>query len=308
MKKLMFIIGVVLIGATVAQAADIILEWYDGDGRANTRTPGPDGGGGFVLDGTSQDALGAWGSSAYRFLTGDFDGDGADEVAIQNISDGRLYARELVSDGSGGLMIDMMAQYSLGTWGNSAYVGMFADIDGDGTDEYLLHRPSDYNLDVREVISDGSGGFVLDATSQDALGAYGNSAYRFLTGDIDGDGTDEVAIHSLSTGALYVRELVSDGSGGLKIDMTAQYSLGAWGSSAYTSLFADIDGDGTDEFLLYRSSDGNLQSREVISDGSGGYVLDTTSTDDLGNWGSAAWTPMALKVPLPPSGTLIIIK
>ena len=242
---------------------------------------------GFRIDGEA-----GWAVSS----AGDVNGDGIDDFAIGTLWGGPGSTYVVFGKANGfnavinlrslnagdGFRID--DENNGGHWsGESISAG---DVNGDGYDDIIIgsHR-ADYNggdsgstyvvfgkesgfrtTDLSEL--DGSDGFRIDGASAGDL-----SGYSVATGDVNGDGYDDViigaqyadynGIHSGSTYVVFGKESgfsrttalsELDGSDGFRIDGDS-----ANDSSGYSvSLAGDINGDGYDDIIVSaRQTDSN---------------------------------------------------
>ncbi len=205
-------------------------------------------------------------------VTGDFDGDGAEEGAVYRRTDGTWWVYD---GGSSNIALD-------GPDGQAVDGAIGADVDGDGSDEIVvrsgasvsflnlsegalastgvgsLGSASDWSVDVGDVdgdghedavFVDGSGSVrVLSAGAIAPWGSIGAGHQLSAIGDFDGDGRDDLA-GLRSTGAVDVA--LSNGTG--------FGSAGVWGDAGpeggWQYLVAgDLDGDGDDDVAAFRSS------------------------------------------------------
>ena len=118
-----------------------------------------------------------------------------------------------------------------------------ADVTGDGADDLLVSVPGD---DLVRVVEGPVAGW-LDLLNAEAT-LYGPSAGKLLaTGDVDGDGVDDVLVANSSSDAWLVEgpvlddvDLVTDA---VAVAVASTMNLGA-------AALGDVDGDGFDDVVL----------------------------------------------------------
>jgi len=199
---------------------------------------------------------------------GDLNGDGTLEVyatpSEPNTLEGDEQHGEVVryvpKDGQGRTVVaDLGNRHA-----KEIYVG---DVDGDGTDELYvaveaLTEGRDPNVTIVEPVEIRR----YDADTppdQGAVIATINDRFcRFLTvGDADGDGKPEMVAAAYSSG-LWLLKPGRDPRGEWSIESIDRDSSGF----EHASIFADLDGDGTDELYVAADRQGEIR-RYVWADG-----------------------------------------
>ena len=223
-----------------------------------------------------------WGSGNYTtsVATGDVDGDGLEEYVIGRRSNVNMRF-EILDDADHGFAL----LHSGGTsWGSGNYTTSVAtgDVDGDGLDEVIIGRHSDVNMRY-EILDDAIADFAQIHEGGNGWGS-GNYTTSVATGDVDGDGLDEVIIGRHSNVNMRY-EILDDANHGF-----AQIHEGGngWGSGNYTTSVAagDVDGDGLDEVVIGRRSNVNMRY-EILDDAKAGFA----PIHEGGNgWGSGNYT------------------
>jgi len=152
-----------------------------------------------------------------------------------------------------------------GVWGGDIE---FADVDGDGDQDFLLTGVNASFLGIAKLyINDGVGNFTLK-TGTSFEGAFGG---HIDFADVDGDGDEDVLI---SGGDNFLGRMAklytNDGVGNFTEVMNTPFPGVAYSSQA----FADVDGDG-DQDVLITGADDNLIpiAKLYINDGMGNFTL-----------------------------------
>jgi hypothetical protein len=151
--------------------------------------------------------------------SGDFDGDGRNDLAVFRPSSGMWY-----SQNSSGF-----SAQSLGNAGDKVISG---DYDGDGRTDAAVFADGIWTI---RRSSDGG------TNSQQ----FGFATDKPLRGDFDGDGRNDIAVFRPENGTWYVRRSSDSGFFGV------QFGLGD-----DKPLTADMDGDGRDDIAVFRPSNG----------------------------------------------------
>ena len=134
---------------------------------------------------------------------------------------------------------------------------LVADVDGDGRDELYVSVEGitdggevKESVEIRRYDADTPAGEgVVIATIE------GDHLTRFLTtGDVDGDGKKEMVVASFGKG-LWLLRPGSDPKGEWGKESIDRDS----GGFEHASVFADLDGDGSDELYVASDNDGELR-------------------------------------------------
>ncbi|WCN36369.1 DUF2334 domain-containing protein [Aneurinibacillus uraniidurans] len=154
-------------------------------------------------------------------LTGDFDGDGHEDVLWQNATSWKL-------------MRNTNGQFTVGRTGTIAAdaVLLTGDIDGDGVDEWMEVSSSSHMVHIfRDRRDFKTNGIALKSCDQ-----WKN--IQWLTGDTNGDGKCDLIAYDPASGLWDVWQ--STGSSFTKLLPT----YGPWARGGSMALCADFDGNG----------------------------------------------------------------
>lgn len=176
-------------------------------------------------------------------LTGDFDGDGRDDVfyygpaETDRIRWGK--ANRTFTVGSNVPQFD------------GTYVPVTGDFDGDGRDDIFLYNPGTGTDLLRWGRSDRT--FDSGSTTVDGV------SHVPLTGDFDGDGRDDIFLYTPGTR----RDFLLWGRSDRTFDNGPNLNVNG---SSFVPLSGDFDNDGRDDIYLYRAGTGSDLMRWGRSD------------------------------------------
>ncbi len=202
----------------------------------------------------------AWGPEETEFFygnpgdqpfMGDWDCDGVDTPGLYRRGDGYVYLRNSNTQGIADIAF---------FFGNPGDLPLAGDFDGDGCDTVSIYRPSEARFYVINELGSAGGGLGA-AEFSFFFGDFGDQPF---VGDFDGDGSDEVGLHRVTTGRVYYRNTLTTG--------VADRDF-VYGDPGDHLVAGDWDGDGVDTPAIYRPSDGNWYLRLSNSPGWANHVI-----------------------------------
>lgn len=239
---------------------------FDGDGRDDLLVHNDNGTMIYRSDGAQLDvvfsslAVFKWAFRAGdKFYVGDFDGDGKDEAAVFNGSDWAMpYLGLLAGDGSDGLLAIARYDGELPGWQLREHDTFFvADLDGDGRQDLFVFNGADWPAPRLGMLRSTGTGLTAATTYDTNLPGWAMRPNdRFLVGDFDGDGSDDLwAVNTLDWAVPYLGMLRSTGAG---LTMSRLYAgtLPGWTMAAGDTYYVgDFDGDGQADLFVFNGGD-----------------------------------------------------
>jgi hypothetical protein len=251
--------------------------WYDyDDGRdaAFRFLTGTDGS--FKAPARSWDTpAGNWTVSDAKLLHGDYNGDGRfDLAAAYGYGDGTmgLWTWLAQADGSYGTPFRSYKSQP-GDWNFSRSTFVSGDFDGDGRDDLTAWYDYPDGSDKLFTFRSGKTGHFAAYTTALSLpaGNWNATAAKLVTGDYDGNGSDDIAVfYNYDSGLARTYTYLSTASGGFSPRVQG-WEGATWGSRDRTTVYSgDFNGDGRDDLAAwYDYSDGSDGVHTWLSGSSG---------------------------------------
>jgi len=214
-------------------------------------------------------------------VRGDWNGDGTADLGVRSPSSSQ-FALDMNGNGrwdgtAGGDLLTV-------AFGYAADLPVSGDWNGDGTDDIGVWRPS-----TRQFFLDLNGNHRWDLPRGGDLriDGFGLATDLPVTGDWNGDGTDDIGVWRPSTG-----EFLLDANGNRRWDGVPGGDLqtAAFGAATDRPVAGDWNGDGTDDIGLWRPS-----TRQFRLDANGNHRWDGVAGGDVltGTFGAATDVPVA---------------
>lgn len=264
--------------------------WYDhADGRDRIRTFTGKADGGFDSPlGSWEIAAGNYDAASMKRTTGDFNGDGLGDIAsFYAHADGRVALRTWLGKGDGNFANPLLSWISEPkTWTFSRIIVQAGDFNGDGRDDIATwYDYADGSDRIHTFLSKADGGFAAPFSSFYRADGWNASAMKFVTGDYNADGRDDLAtLYEYATGDVKLITFTAKPDGGFNDVATHGWESSGWNAARASVHSGDLDGDGRDDIAVWYD----------YADGHDGVITFTASGED-GKFGNRreVWTAPA---------------
>ncbi|KAA0233963.1 MAG: Protein TolB [Acidimicrobiales bacterium] len=187
---------------------------------------------------------------------GDVNGDGLADLIAVDLGEGSVSVG--LSGASQGALTTTVQDWFGGGFGAGAEEALAGEFSGDGlTDLAVLGPQGDAGRSLSLGVSTGSG-FAFDEQASTVP-----VAPAYSSGDVDGDGTDEILAIDTAAGNVDV-VVPKDGS-------TRRWSDGGFAVDSEALLLGDFDGDGRDDLAAVVAEDPQAPSLVLASAGDGSF-------------------------------------
>ena len=200
-----------------------------------------------------------------QVYVGDFNGDGADEIAIFNGVDWAIpYLGLLTSDGLGGLRLVARYDGDIPGWGGFAANDRFlvADLNGDGRDDLIVVNTDDWSMPYVGLLRSTGTGFEMTRRYDGDIPGWGGLARhdQFFVGDLNGDGCDDLVIFNGEDWSMSYVGLFRSSAGGYTMTRRYDGDIPGWGGLAPHDrlILGDFDGDGRCDVYIFNGDDWSM--------------------------------------------------
>src|SRR5258708_3248234 len=167
-----------------------------------------------------------------------------------------LYDCDMLGNGVGSIQVTGAGL--MNNWSMSGYSTLTADVNGDGKSSAELGGAGKRGRYRCTPLRKDKGTFQViggnPSTQAGLMNNWSMSGYSTVTADVTGDGKRDVVLVAPTTSGLYIYTLLGNGDGAFQV-VGGNPSPGAglmnnWSMSGYSTLTADVNGDGKSAVVL----------------------------------------------------------
>jgi len=205
-----------------------------------------------------------------RFLVGDFDGDGKQDLFVYNFSDwSQPYFAMLHSIGSGFTGVRRFDR-DLPGWGEMKPGDQFivADVDGDGKDDIVVFNGSDFSVGYLLILRSTGRDLQFVRRYDDTLPGWGSMKAhdKFFVASFNAGRRADLFVSNQQDFSIgYLLMLASNGAG---YDFVRRFdqTLPGWGDMKPADQFfvGDFNHDGLSDLFVFNGSDWSMPYLEML--------------------------------------------
>ncbi|MCZ7458900.1 FG-GAP-like repeat-containing protein [Streptomyces sp. WMMC940] len=214
--------------------------------------------------------VGEWDARYMKFVSGDFNGDGRSDMAmLRGYSDASVKAFVALGKTDGGFATPVQAWSSPagGPFHYSYMTPQAGDFDGDGRDDMAVwYAGADGTTKLHTFTTKTNGTFNAPVASWSApAGTWLRSSTKFVTGDFNGDGREELGVYYDQGGNGMKTYVFTTQPGGTFASPTTWWNTAALKWDQAIPQAGDFNGDGHDDTLIwYDYADGSDKTSTML--------------------------------------------
>jgi IgA Peptidase M64/FG-GAP-like repeat len=205
-----------------------------------------------------------------RFLVGDFDGDGKQDLFVYNFTDwNQPYFAMLHANGQG---FDGVRRFDrdLPGWGEMKAHDQFfvADIDGDRRDDIVVFNGDDWSMGYLLLLHSTGNNLTFVRRFDDTLPGWGAMRRndKFQVGDFNGDGRADLYVTNLTDWSVGYLEMLRSTGNNLAFVRRFDQKLPGWDDMKPGDQFfvGDVNGDRRKDLYVFNGSDWSEPYLEML--------------------------------------------
>lgn len=229
-----------------------------------------------IFGGAHNDIIGTSANANTKFYFADVNGDGKEDKIYWNPTFDGGKPRVFLSNGNG-TFITPAVTHAAGASTLTTTNYYFADIDGDGKDDEILWDPTLNSGRTLVYLATGSGNFSATAINN-TQGTSAGTSTKFNFADVNGDGKADKIYWNSTFDAGRTRVYLAT-SGGYFSGTVVAGAEGASTTAGTTFWYADVNGDGRADKILWHPTLNTGKTMVYLSDGDGTFTANGAFSD-----------------------------
>jgi hypothetical protein len=224
------------------------------------------------------------GHSFLKCYTGDFNGDGGDDLLVHNNNSVLIYK----SEGSKLEIIFSAVGSVPGSWyfqpNDQFYIG---DFNGDGKDEVIVYNSHDWVTELFGLlVYDGSNGLRLIARYDDGLPGWPfQKTDKFYVGDFDGDGKKDLFVFNGSDWGIPYMAMVRSNGSSFSVVQRFDGTMPNWQMKPQDRHYVgDFNGDGKDDLWVFNGTNWSFPYLGMLNSNGNNLSMIKRYDNNMPNW------------------------
>ncbi|MGP1990396.1 M64 family metallopeptidase [Zobellia laminariae] len=216
--------------------------------------------------------------------TGDFNGDGKDDLLVHNDNSIMIYR----SNGSQLDVVFSTVERVPGSWqfkkGDQFFIG---DFNGDGKDEVVVYNSTNWNKEYfGYLVDDGNNGLKLRARYNDKMpGWQFQKNDKFYVADFNGDGKKDLYVFNGTDWSVPYFAMLRSTGNGFQVVRRYEKNLPGWNMAKNDQFFiGDFSGDGKDDLWVFNGHNWSIPYFGMLSANSTSLTFKKRYDKVLAGW------------------------
>lgn len=226
-----------------------------------------------------------------RFLVGDFDGDGMQDLFVYNFTDWVMPYFAMLRSTGGGFTGVRRFDRDLPGWGEMRAHDQFyiMDVDGDGRDDIVVFNGRDWNVGYLLVLHSTGNDLQFVRRYDDTLPGWDSmkSGDEFYVADFDGDGRSDLYVTNKTDWSVGYLMMMRSNGHDLSYVRRFDRTLPGWDDIEPADRFyvADFDGDRREDLHVFNGTDWSMPYLGMLRSSGSNLAMTRRFDRNVPGWG-----------------------